>query len=85
VSEFFTYPLDTVRRRQQALGVRASVGKHSVVAALRHIWSTEKFRGLYKGISLNLVKNPLATAVSLGVNDMVKEHLGYGGSGPNGQ
>jgi len=35
----------------------------------------------YKGISLNLLKNPLATAVSFLVNDLVKEALGYGGGG----
>ena len=30
-----------------------------------------------QGIMLNLFKNPMATAVSFAVNDLVKEALGY--------
>ena len=58
---------------KKALGDSASIGRRNVVEALRHIWKTEKLRGMYKGISLNLIKNPLATAVSFLVNDLVKE------------
>lgn len=77
LSEFFIYPLDTIRRRQQALGDTTSIGRSNVVRALGHIWATEGLRGMFKGISLNLIKNPLATAVSFLVNDLVKEQLGY--------
>jgi hypothetical protein len=58
------------------LGDSASIGRRNVVEALRHIWKTEKLLGMYKGISLNLIKNPLATAVSFLVNDLVKEVRG---------
>ena len=39
-------------------------------------------RGMFRGISLNLVKNPVATAVSFAVNDFVKEAVGYGQAPP---
>jgi len=90
VSEFFIYPLDTIRRRQQALGDATSIGRANVVRALSHIWRTEGVRGMFKGISLNLLKNPMATAVSFLVNDAVKDSLGYvghnngDGGGPRG-
>lgn len=80
VSEFFVYPLDTIRRRQQALGDASSIGKRNLARALEHVYRTEGVRGMFKGISLNLVKNPLATAVSFLVNDLVKDALGYGES-----
>jgi hypothetical protein len=40
---------------------------------VRHIWATEGIRGMYRGITLNLFKNPLAIGVSFVVNDLVKE------------
>jgi hypothetical protein len=61
---------------KQALGDSTSFGKSHVGQALRHIWTKEGTRGLYKGISLNLIKNPLATGVSFLVNDWVKEVKG---------
>mmetsp|Transcript_88283 Transcript_88283/g.252508 ORF Transcript_88283/g.252508 Transcript_88283/m.252508 type:complete len:361 (+) Transcript_88283:430-1512(+) len=76
-SEFFIYPLDTVRRRQQALGKNTCLSSKSVTKALVHIYTTEGLKGMYKGIMLNLFKNPMATAVSFAVNDLVKEALGY--------
>mmetsp|Transcript_20466 Transcript_20466/g.59779 ORF Transcript_20466/g.59779 Transcript_20466/m.59779 type:complete len:317 (+) Transcript_20466:30-980(+) len=77
-SEFFIYPLDTVRRRQQALGDSTCIGRANAFRAVHHIWRTEGLRGMYKGILLNLFKNPVATAVSFTVNDSVKEAFGYG-------
>ena len=39
------------------------------------IAAREGVRGLYKGIAVNLIKSPVATAVSFAVNDSVKEAL----------
>ena len=70
------YPLDTVRRRQQALGDASPVGRTSnVFSALALVVRSEGFMGLFKGLSLNLIKNPIATAVSFTVNDVVKDQL----------
>ena len=77
-AETAIYPLDTVRRRQQALGDSSPLGKlgqFDVIKALVHVGRTEGVIGLFKGLSLNLVKNPIATAVSFTVNDLVKDFL----------
>ena len=80
-SESFVYPLDTVRRRQQALGAAHPISRLSIFAALASIFRNEGLNGLFKGISLNLIKNPAGTAVSFTVNDLVKDLLGYDKSG----
>ncbi|KAJ1445549.1 mitochondrial carrier domain-containing protein [Pelagophyceae sp. CCMP2097] len=77
-SETFVYPLDTVRRKQQAFGRDHPIGSMSTFAAIRQIIQTEGHLGLFKGISLNLIKNPCATAVSFAINDLVKDACGYG-------
>ena len=77
-AETALYPLDTVRRRQQALGDASPLGKmrqYEVFGALLHVARAEGIAGMFKGLSLNLVKNPIATAVSFTVNDLVKDTL----------
>lgn len=78
VAESVVYPLDTVRRRQQALGASHAISRMGVIMAMMRIAQSEGTFGLFKGISLNLIKNPAATAVSFAVNDAVKDVLGYG-------
>jgi len=74
-SETAIYPLDTVRRRQQALGDASPLGRKNVLSALLLLARNEGVGGMFKGLSLNLIKNPIATAVSFTVNDVVKEFL----------
>lgn len=67
-----------MRRRQQALGDASPLGRlgqFNVFSALMHVARAEGLTGMFKGLSLNLVKNPIATAVSFTVNDMVKDML----------
>ena len=73
-SETAIYPLDTVRRRQQALGDATPLSRMSSFRALVHLAQHEGVAGMYKGLLLNLIKNPIATAVSFAVNDMVRRH-----------
>ena len=63
-------------RRQQAHGDASPLGRaRNVFSALSIVARSEGLAGLFKGLSLNLVKNPIATAVSFTVNDMVKDFL----------
>ena len=59
------------------MGAASPIGRLGVLAAVASIYRVEGFLGLFKGISLNLVKNPIGTAISFTVNDHVKEWLGY--------
>ncbi|KAF4661882.1 hypothetical protein FOL47_006514 [Perkinsus chesapeaki] len=75
VAQSATYPFDIIRRRQQVHGGRAFPGK-GVIRSLIEVARTEGVRkGLYKGLSVNWVKGPIAVAVSLSVNDALKEAL----------
>ena len=75
-AETAIYPLDTVRRRQQALGDASPLGRtRNALSAIMLLARNEGIGGMFKGLSLNLVKNPIATAVSFTVNDVVRDFL----------
>ncbi|KAF4711810.1 hypothetical protein FOZ63_027530, partial [Perkinsus olseni] len=62
VAQSATYPFDIIRRRQQVHGGRAFPGK-GVIRSLVDVARTEGVRkGLYKGLSVNWVKGPIAVA-----------------------
>ena len=75
IAQSATYPLDIVRRRMQ---VAPAGGPHALgwVALMRRIVRTEGLIcGLYKGLSMNWIKSPIAIAVSFTVNDTLKHEL----------
>lgn len=69
-----SYPLDIVRRRMQTSHQLGKGDKYkTVTGTLMTIFRNEGvFRGLYKGMSMNLIKGPVAVSISYTVNDYVK-------------
>jgi len=69
------YPFEIVRRRMQTPQHMKAHGRlyNSIFASLVYIMWTEGVRnGLYKGITMNLFKNPIATGLSFTINDYCK-------------
>ena len=70
VAQATTYPLDVVRRRMQVDPERYP----SMTSTLGRVLREEGFiKGLYKGLSMNLIKGPIAVAISLNANDHIKK------------
>eukprot|EP01062_Namystynia_karyoxenos_P019150 TRINITY_DN17177_c0_g2_i1.p1 TRINITY_DN17177_c0_g2~~TRINITY_DN17177_c0_g2_i1.p1 ORF type:complete len:691 (+),score=217.39 TRINITY_DN17177_c0_g2_i1:75-2075(+) len=68
IAQSCTYPLDILRRRMQVGTLRNC----SMATAFTAIYKVEGWRGLYKGLSMNWVKGPVAVSVSFTTNDTVK-------------
>lgn len=70
-----SYPLDIVRRRMQTDNVTGNTYK-SVVHALVTIARQEGIiDGLYKGLSLNWIKGPIAVGISFMTFDLTQNFL----------
>jgi len=69
-----SYPLDIVRRRMQTASQLGKGDKYkSVVGTLMTVYRNEGiFRGLYKGLSMNLIKGPVAVSIAYTTNDYVR-------------
>lgn len=77
IAQTLTYPLDIVRRRMQTDGAHEnslvlSRKYTSVVETIKFVYKTEGYRGLYKGVSLNWIKGPIALGISFSVFDYLK-------------
>jgi solute carrier family 25 thiamine pyrophosphate transporter 19 len=66
------YPLDTTRKRLQVQGPTRSYYVHrniplykGVISTLGHIWKNEGRRGMYRGLTVSLLKAAPASAVTM--------------------
>ena len=81
IGQVATYPLDVVRRRMQTDGFSRihahATGSGPPPEGMLHtgarIVAAEGLRGLFKGVSLNFVKGPIAAGVSFTVFDALKK------------
>ncbi|TNN29618.1 Mitochondrial coenzyme A transporter SLC25A42 [Liparis tanakae] len=70
IGQSASYPLDVVRRRMQTAGVTGS-SYATVLGTVRVIVAQEGVvRGLYKGLSMNWIKGPIAVGISLTTFDV---------------
>merc|ERR1719315_175951 len=74
-----SYPLDIVRRRMQTGKQLGKGNKYSTVTGtLLTVYRSEGiYRGWYKGLSMNLIKGPIAVSIAYTVNDYVRIVLNW--------
>ncbi|KAG5285676.1 hypothetical protein AALO_G00006130 [Alosa alosa] len=80
IGQSASYPLDVVRRRMQTAGVTGHT-YGTILGTMREIVLEEGLvRGLYKGLSMNWVKGPIAVGISFTTFDLTQillRKLGY--------
>lgn len=72
IGQSASYPLDVVRRRMQTAGVTGH--QRTSIARTMHTIMREEgvVRGLYKGLSMNWLKGPIAVGISFTTFDLMQ-------------
>lgn len=76
VGQSTTYPLDIVRRRMQTDGAHGQTNPdyRTIIGTMRSVLHNEGLvTGLYKGLSMNWVKGPIAVGISFMTYDFFHE------------
>ena len=71
VGQTTSYPLDVVRRRMQTEGIINDIKYPTILSSLKYIYRNEGLRGVYKGVSMNWIKGPIAVSVSFNTYELV--------------
>lgn len=71
VGQNASYPLDIVRRRMQTEGLVTKISYKDIVFTLMYVLRSEGWRGLFKGVSMNWIKGPIAVSVSFNTYEIV--------------
>ena len=88
-STLASYPADTLRRRMQVWGTHRALTSNEAAqfgsilpnhirtarSLALHILQQEGIRGFFKGFLVTMIKTPIATSVSLTLNDVVKKYM----------
>lgn len=73
VGQSATYPLDIVRRRMQTDGFLNDRPRRSIIETVKAVATTQGVKqGLYKGLSMNFIKGPIAVGISFTTFDTLK-------------
>ena len=78
LGQSLTYPLEIVRRRMQTDGIHGTPNPEyrHMLTTMKYVYRTEGlFAGLYKGLSLNWVKGPIAVGISFTTFDILHAFL----------
>lgn len=75
VGQTTSYPLDVVRRRMQTEGVVSNIKYPTIVSSLRYIYHSEGLRGVYKGVTMNWIKGPIAVTISFNTYELVSNAI----------
>lgn len=72
LGQFASYPFDVVRRRMQTSETKLGM----IETATKIVKSPHPIRGMFRGLSLNWIKGPIAAGVSFTTFDLLKNFLG---------
>lgn len=72
IGQSASYPLDVVRRRMQTAGVMGHTYSSILLTMQEIIREEGLIRGLYKGLSMNWVKGPIAVGISFTTFDLTQ-------------
>ena len=69
ISQTISYPLDVIRRRLQ---VYEGINKYTITDTAIYIYKNDGISGLFKGVTMNWIKGPIALGLSFTVYDYMK-------------